>query len=277
MQTLKEKIAIAGGGSRGAARGIALALGEAGATVYVAARSSRSNPNPAVPGTVEDTADEVTARGGLGIPVTCDLSDETQVEALFRRVHDEQGRLDLLANSAWGADFLSVWSTPYWQLDPAVWRDTLNTMNTYWLTTVHATRLMAEQRSGLILHVTDNFPDDPSKLRGQILHDVAHEFINRLVQAAAPDAKKAGVTVAGLNPGFMRTERVLLEMKTEEIRKRFRFHLSESVEFIGRAARALAADPNVLRKSGQLLWAADLAEEYGFTDLDGKIPRFDYS
>lgn len=268
-----------GGGSRGAARGIALALGEAGATVYVAARTSRTGPKPAdeAPGTVEDTAEEVTARGGVGIPVRVDLSDEAQVEALFRRVEEEQGRLDVLTNSAWAADFISVWSKPYWELGPVIWRDTMETMNTYWLTTVHASRLMAKHNSGVIMHVTDNYPGDPSAYRGQILHDIAHEFINRLVRAAATDATKAGVAVVGLNPGFMRTERVVAYMTTEARKQQFRFHLSESVEFIGRAARALASDAQVIRKTGQLLWASDLAEEYGFTDTDGKIPRFDYS
>jgi hypothetical protein len=116
-----------------------------------------------------------------------------------------------------------------------------------------------------------------SAYRGQILHDVAHEFINRLVRGLGKDAKKARVAIVGLNPGFMRTERVLMHMTSEEVKKQFRFDLSESVEFIGRAAVALASDPNVIRKSGELLWAADLADEYGFTDTDGKVPRFDYS
>jgi NAD(P)-dependent dehydrogenase (short-subunit alcohol dehydrogenase family) len=150
-------------------------------------------------------------------------------------------------------------------------------MNTYWQTTVHATRLMQKSGGGIIKHVTDKFPADPSGYRGQILHDVGHEFINRLVRGVAKEATKAKVTVVGLNPGFMRTERVLMHMSTEELKKQFRFDLSESVEFIGRAAVALASDPKVIRKSGELLFAADLADEYGFTDTDGKVPRFDYS
>jgi NAD(P)-dependent dehydrogenase (short-subunit alcohol dehydrogenase family) len=279
MKTLSGKIAIVGGGSRGAARGIALALGEAGATVYVAARTSRTGPKPAdgAPGTIEDTAEEVTARGGIGIPIRTDLADAAQVEALFRRVEEEHGRLDILTNSAWGANFMPVWSTPYWKLGEPIWRDTVDTMNTYWQTTVHATRLMEKSGGGVIMHVTDNYPVDMSAYRGQILHDVGHEFINRLVRGLAKEAKKANVAIVGLNPGFMRTERVLMSMTSEEVKKQFRFDLSESVEFIGRAAVALASDPKVIRKSGELLFAADLADEYGFTDTDGKVPRFDYS
>src|SRR6478672_9462968 len=109
MKTLEGKVAVVVGGSRGAARGIAIALGEAGATVYVAARTSRQGPKPAdgAPGTVEDTAGEVTARGGTGIPIRADLSDEKQVAALFSRVEKDHGRLDLLANSAWSANFMA--------------------------------------------------------------------------------------------------------------------------------------------------------------------------
>src|SRR5579864_6077987 len=118
MKPLKGRIAVVAGASRGAGRGIALALGDAGATVYVAARSSRDGPKPAdnAPGTIEDTAEEVTARGGLGIPVRADLSQEDQAGALFRRVAEEHGRLDVMANSAWAANFMPVWSKRFWDL-----------------------------------------------------------------------------------------------------------------------------------------------------------------
>jgi NAD(P)-dependent dehydrogenase (short-subunit alcohol dehydrogenase family) len=279
MQTLKGKIAIVAGGSRGAGRGIAAALGDAGATVYVAARTARGGPKPSdgAPGTVEDTAAEVTARGGVGIPLRADLSDEDQVAALFERVEQEHGRVDLLANSVWQPDFMKVWSKAFWELEPSLWRETLATVSACWLTSVGAAKLMVTQRSGLIVHVTDNYPDDPSKWRGQILHDVGHECLNRLIFGMAQAAKKSGVTVVGLNPGFMRTERVVAAMTTEKVKKQFRFDLSESPEFIGRAVAALAADEKVIRKTGKLLWAWELANEYGFTDLDGKVPRFDYS
>jgi NAD(P)-dependent dehydrogenase (short-subunit alcohol dehydrogenase family) len=278
MQTLKGKIAVVAGGSRGAGRGIALALGEAGATVYIAARTSRSGPKPAhnVPGTVEDTAEEVNARGGQGIAVRADLSDDEQVAALFRSVEKDHGRLDVLANSAWAANFMPVWSKKFWDLGLDIWRETLDTVGVCWLTSVHAARLMTRQQSGLIVHVTDNHHPDTSSYRGQILHDMGHECLNRLVAAMSKDTKKSKVAVVGLNPGFMRTEGVLMHMNSEERKRQFRFDLSESPEYIGRAVAALAADREVIQKTGQLLWACDLAKEYSFTDIDGRyIPRFD--
>jgi len=278
MQPLKGKIAIVAGGSRGAGRGIARALGDTGATVYVAARTSRTGPKPSdkAPGTVEETAEEVTARGGEGIGVRADLSDEEQVAALFHRVEKEHGTLDVVANSAWGANFMAVWSKRFWDLSPDIWRETLETVSVCWRTSVHAARMMVKQEHGLIIHVTDNYYSDPHAHRGQILHDLGHECFNRLIMSMSRELKKSKVTVVGLNPGFMRTERVLMHMTTEARKKQFRFDLSETPEYIGRAVAALAADRGVFSKTGQLLWVCDLAKEYGFTDTDGRyIPRFD--
>jgi NAD(P)-dependent dehydrogenase (short-subunit alcohol dehydrogenase family) len=278
MKPLQGKIAVVAGGSRGAGRGIALALGDAGATVYVAARTSRKGPPPEdnAPGTVEDTAEQVTARGGLGISVRADLSDEEQVRVLFQRVEHDQGHLDVMANSAWGANVMAEWSKRFWEFTPSLWRETLGTLSVFWLTSVYAARLMPDKRGGLIVHITDNLYPNPSAYRGQILHDAGHESMNRLIAAMSQDGKKAKIAVLGLNPGFMRTERVLMHMTTEARKKQFRFDLSESPEYLGRAVAALAADRKVMQKTGQLLWAADLAKEYALTDTDGRfIPRFD--
>jgi NAD(P)-dependent dehydrogenase (short-subunit alcohol dehydrogenase family) len=280
MTKLTGKVAIIAGGSRGAGRGIALALGDAGATVYVAGRTSRGGPKPSdgAPGTVEDTAEEVTARGGRSIAVRADLSDANQVAALFQRVEEEQGRLDVLANSAWAPNCMAFWGKRFWNLSVDVWRETMGTVSVCWLSSVHAIRLMAKARRGLIVHVTDNigWTSDPSPYRGQILHDLGHECLDRLVMGMSHETGKLKIAVVGLNPGFMRTERVLMYMTTEARKKQMRFDLSESPEYIGRAVVALAADAKVMEKNGQLLWAPDLAKEYGFTDIDGRlIPRFD--
>ena len=168
------------------------------------------------------------------------------------------------------------WSKKFWELGPEIWNQTLDTVSVCWLTSVYAAKVMTRQGSGLIVHVTDNHYPDVSSYRGQILHDLGHEALNRLISAMARETKQSQVAVVGLNPGFMRTERVLMHMTTEEAKRQFRFDLSESPEYIGRAVAALAADREVMQKNGELLWACDLAKEYGFTDVDGRyIPRFD--
>ncbi len=290
MPTLKGKVAVVVGASRGAGRGIAVSLGEAGAIVYVAARTSRNGPKPpdGAPGSVEDTAEEIMRRGGTGIAVRADMSDEVQAAALFERVSKEQGRLDVLALSPWGPDTITAWSTPFEELDSSLWRDLVETLSAHWFASVHAARLMRKKDRGLIAMVTDNYPDE-HKYRGQILHDLGHEFINRLILGMStapitsipelwdgPRKRRSGIAVLGLNPGFMRTERVLMSMTSDEIKRQFRFDLSETVEYVGRAVVALAADPDVILKNGALLWVCDVAKEYGFTDTDGRyIPRFD--
>jgi len=280
MKPLEGKIAIVAGASRGAGRGIAVALGEAGATVYVTARTSRQGPKPPdnLPGTVEDTAAEVTARGGQGIAVCADLSDESQVAALFHRVEQEHGRLDTLVNAAWYSNAVEEWGKRFWELRGELWQDMIRIVNAYWLTGVYAARLMVRQRHGLVAFITDRAIPDPAAYYGQMMWDVGHHAVDRLVLGMSQEMEKSQVAVVGLNPGFMRTERVVMHMRsaTEDERRQFRFDLSETPEYVGRAAAALAADADVLRKTGQFLWAADLAKEYGFTDVDGRhVPRFD--
>ena len=127
---------------------------------------------------------------------------------------------------------MPVWSKKFWDLGLDIWRETLETVSVCWLTSAYAARLMTRQQSGLIVHVTDNYYEDPSSYRGQILHDMGHECLNRLVKGMSKDTKKSKVAVVGLNPGFMRTERVLMHMTTEARKKQFRFDLSESPEYI---------------------------------------------
>jgi NAD(P)-dependent dehydrogenase (short-subunit alcohol dehydrogenase family) len=277
MKPLEGKIAIVAGCSRGAGRGIALGLVDCGATVYVAARTSRAvlAATDKAPGAIEGTAKQVTVRGGRGIAVRAELSDGQQVAALFQRVKKDLGHLDLLANSVWSANCIPVWSKKLWDLSAELWREATGGLSACWLTSVHAARLMAG-RGGLIVHVTDKIHPDPSTWRGQILHDSGHECINRLVTGMSRDGKSPKIAVVGLNPGFVRTERVLMHMTTAARKRQYRFDLSESPEYIGRAVGALAAERRVIQKTGQLLWACDLAQEYGFTDIDGQFtPRFD--
>jgi NAD(P)-dependent dehydrogenase (short-subunit alcohol dehydrogenase family) len=285
---LRGKVAVVTGASRGAGRGIALALGEAGATVYVIGRTTRDGPKPGdgAEGTIEDTAEEVTARGGVGIPVRADCTVEQEVAAVFERVKLEQGRLDILANAVWGAadsfstmdEWMASMSRPFWQQPSRLWQDMMVAGPfAYLLASSHAAPLMADTGKGLIVGVTDGVIDGMAEAEygGQLVWDLSHRCINRMLKGMSVDAKPNNIAVVTLMPGFMRTERVMRNMPTEELKKLFGFEKSESTEYIGRAVSALGADANVMQKTGELLFVADLAQEYGFTDVDGRfIPKF---
>jgi NAD(P)-dependent dehydrogenase (short-subunit alcohol dehydrogenase family) len=288
MQRLKGSVAVVAGASRGAGRGIALALGEAGATVYVTGRTSRGGPKPrdGAPGTVEDTAEEVTARGGVGIAVRADCTVEADVAAVFERVRHEQGKLDVLANAVWGGadafasfeDWQAAWGRPFWDQPLALWQHMMTAgPYAYLLASWHAARLMTAAGKGLIVGVTDGVTDGApaEECGGQLVWHLAHACINGMLHEMAAEGKPHNIAVVTLMPGFMQTERVLMHVKTEQMKTMFHFDKSESVEYLGRAVAALAADANVLQKTGKVHFVADLAREYGFTDVDGRyIPRF---
>ncbi len=279
---LRGRVAVVAGGSRGAGRGIALALGEAGATVYVVGRTSRGGPGPldGAPGTVEDTAEQVTGRGGMGIAVRADLTEIEQVSAVFQRVRSEQGRLDVLANAVWGGNerYGEIrWDSPFWDQPAEAWNQTmLPGPYAYLLASREAARSMVEPGSGLIVHLTDGVMADGSRpYSGQIAWDLAHSTIERLAVGMAADLRAHGVAVVALMPGFMRTERVLMYLPTDELKQAAGFEKTETPEYLGRAVAALASDPTVLSKTGRLHFVADLAREYGFTDVGGsQPPRF---
>ncbi len=276
---LKGKIAIAAGASRGCGRGIAVALGEQGATVYVTGRTVRGGTPPidGASGSIEETAEEVTRRGGVGIPVQVDHADAEQTKILFDRVRAEYGRLDILACAVWGGNAYFVdarWKQPFWDLPAEFWGEFMGAgPQAFWMAAREAARLMVNQHSGLIAVVSEPMIE-PDKLSGNVHWDLfehlPHYALNRLVMTLAPDASKAGVTVLGLLPGFMKTERVEVHMKNEALQKLYRYDLAESPEYTGRAIGALSADPNVIAKSGQLIFVGDAAREYGFTDIDGR-------
>jgi NAD(P)-dependent dehydrogenase (short-subunit alcohol dehydrogenase family) len=276
---LRGKIAVVAGASRGCGRGIALALGEQGATVYVSGRSIRGGPPPidGISGTIEETAEEVTRRGGVGIPVQVDHADAAQNKVLFDRVRAEHGRLDVLACAVWGgnARFADpIWKQPFWNLPAEFWDEFMGAgPQAFWLAARDAAQLMAQQRSGLIVAISEPMID-PEKLSGNVQWDLfehlPHYALNRLVVSLAPEARKAGITLLGLLPGFMKTERVEFHMKDQALQKLYRYDLAESPEYTGRAIVALASDANLIAKSGQLIFVGDAANEYGFTDIDGR-------
>ena len=272
---LRNKVAIVTGASRGAGRGIALALGEAGAIVYVTGRSVRGKATTEdLPGTIEDTAEAVTARGGRGIAVRCDHTVDSDVEALFARVKQVQGRLDVLVNNAWGGyekhDY-RTFGAPFPEQPLRHWDGMFTSgVRAAMVASRFATAMMLPQMHGLIINITawdrDNFMVN-------VFYDVAKNAINRLTYGLARELKSHNIAAIALAPGFMRTERVAGAF--EAVGNKDYLNFTESPEYVGRAVVAIATDPNAMQKSGKVFAVGDLAKEYGFTDIDGRhIPAF---
>ncbi|MNS87713.1 3-oxoacyl-[acyl-carrier-protein] reductase FabG [compost metagenome] len=282
---LAGRVAVVTGASRGAGRGIAQELGAAGATVYVTGRSTRARPADsygqllalselaALPGTIDDTADEVTQFGGHGIAVACDHTKEDEVAALFARVEREQGRLDLLVNNAWGGheSFTGVFEAPFWEHPLANWDSMFDRgVRNHLVASRCAAPGMVARKQGLI--VTTTFWNRGHYLRGNLFYDLAKASMTRLAFGIAQELQPHGVASVAVSPGWMRTEFVLAGHKTDEAHWQERPALArtESPRYLGRAVAALAGDAQVLDKTGQVLRVADLARAYGFTDIDGR-------
>jgi NAD(P)-dependent dehydrogenase (short-subunit alcohol dehydrogenase family) len=276
---LDGKVALVAGATRGAGRGIAGMLGAAGAVVYCSGRTGAGQASPmGRPETIEETAALVDRLGGEGVAVRADHTCEEEVVALIARIEAERGRLDILVNDIWGGDPLTDWSARFWELDIGTVRALVEqAILSHLITARHAAPLMVGQGGGLIIEVSDGHHDG---YRGQLLYDLAKSAVNRLGYAMAWDLHGTGVTALTLCPGFLRSEAVLDHFGVAEANWRDAvardpfFAESESPFFVGRAAASLAADPEVHHKAGQMLFAADLAEAYGFTDVDGRRPAF---
>ena len=274
---LRDQVALVAGATRGAGRGIARKLGEAGATVYCTGRSVRGRPaTPGRPETLEETAEMVTAEGGRGIAVRTDHTIESEVEQLFARVRAEAGRLDILVNDIWGGDALTEWGKPFWELSVPQGQQLLErAVHTHFITSRHGAPLMVERGAGLIVEVTDG---DTSGYRGNLFYDLAKSAVVRLAYAMASDLHAHGVTALAVTPGFLRSEAVLDHFGVTEagwrdaIEQDEYFAESETPCYVGRAVAALAADPQVAAKSGGVFSSWALAQEYGFTDIDGRRP-----
>jgi NAD(P)-dependent dehydrogenase (short-subunit alcohol dehydrogenase family) len=277
MKILNGKVALVTGGSRGAGRGIAVELGKAGATVYVTARSTKGNSTNDWPGTIDDTVAQIEEAGGKGIAVRCDHTNDLETEALIEQIRSEQGKLDILVNNVWGAH--DLWQNPkpqpFWEFSLNHW-DTMFTagVRAQLATNYFAVPLLREQKQGLIVHTT--FWDE-YKYAGTFYYDLAKNALTRMAYGLSIDLKQDNIPVIALSPGWMRTELVLSSFQTDEQHWQEVDALknTESPYYIGRAITALANDPKIMVKSGQVLKVGDLAKEYGFTDIDGRyIPPF---
>jgi NAD(P)-dependent dehydrogenase (short-subunit alcohol dehydrogenase family) len=280
-EPLKDKIALVSGATRGGGRGIAVALGEAGATVYATGRSTRERRSEIDrPETIEETAEMVTAAGGEGIAVAVDHLDPPQVAGLIERIDSEHGRLDVLVNDIWGAEHLFEWNKPLWEHDLDRGLRLLRlAIDTHLITSHHALRLLVRHPGGLVVEVTDGTGDyNADHYRVNAFYDLAKTSVIRLAWAQAQELGSHRATAVALTPGWMRSEQMLENHRVSESNWRDaterspHFCISESPRYVGRAVAALAADPDRSRWNGQSLSSGGLAQVYGFTDLDGTRP-----
>ncbi|MEO3782989.1 SDR family oxidoreductase [Actinocorallia sp. B10E7] len=277
----EQMIALVAGATRGAGRGVAVALGEIGATVYVTGRTGggrRSEMDR--PETIEETAELVTAAGGRGIPVVVDHLEREQVKALVERIDAEQGRLDVLVNDIWGGELLTDWNAKVWEhsLDDGM-RILRLAVDTHIITSHYALPLLIRNPGGLVVEMTDGTAEyNADHYRISLFYDLAKVSVNRLGFAQSEELAPFGATAVSLTPGWLRSELMLEHFGvTEEnwrdaLEKEPHFAISESPLFVGRAVAALATDPDRSRWNGRSLSSGQLAQVYGFTDADGGRP-----
>jgi NAD(P)-dependent dehydrogenase (short-subunit alcohol dehydrogenase family) len=273
MRPLEGKIAVVAGATRGAGRGIATALGEAGATVYCTGRSVPGSPGMKDrPETIDETAELVTARGGRGVAVQVDHTVPDQVARLFDRV----GELDVLVNDIWGGDDLVEWGKRLWETkleDGLTLID--RAIKTHVITSYHG--LPRIRAGGLVVEITDG---DAYFYRGHFFYDLVKTTVIRMAFALSQELKGRGVTAVAVTPGFLRSEWMLdhlgvTEANWRDAAKKVRsFIASETPLFVGRGIAALASDPNVATKNGRVVASWDLGDEYAVTDADGTRPHF---
>jgi NAD(P)-dependent dehydrogenase (short-subunit alcohol dehydrogenase family) len=279
-QPLDGRVALVAGATRGAGRGSAVALGEAGATVYCTGRTTRQRRSEYDrPETIEETAGLVSAAGGAGIAVAVDHLQAGQVEALAQRIDAEQGRLDVLVNDIWGGELLFEWDTPVWEHDLGKGLRMLRlAIDTHLITSHFALPLLIREPGGLVVEMTDGTGEyNATHYRVSAFYDLAKTAAIRLAFAQAKELAPHGGTAVALTPGWMRSEMMLDHFGVTEATWRDAADphfvaISESPRFVGRAVAALAADPEARRRNGGSFSSGGLAREYGFTDLDGSQP-----
>jgi NAD(P)-dependent dehydrogenase (short-subunit alcohol dehydrogenase family) len=294
--SLRGRIAVVAGATRGAGRGIATALGEAGATVICTGRSSMRADAPTRsdydrPETIEETAELVTRLGGKGVAIAVDHLEPAQVAALAERIRDEHGRIDVLVNDIWGAEVLKgappQWNTPIWKLDLQKGLRILRLgIETHLVTSHYLLPLLVAQPGGLLVEVTDGTADyNAQHYRISVFYDLVKQSVNRLAFSQGHELAPHEATAVAITPGWLRSEMMLENFGVTEVNWREAltaregrhqappdFALSESPRYVGRAVAALAADPDRGRWNQKSVSTGELARHYGFTDIDGSRP-----
>jgi NAD(P)-dependent dehydrogenase (short-subunit alcohol dehydrogenase family) len=287
---LRGRVAVVAGSTRGAGRGIATALGEAGATVICTGRSSRSgslkSDYAGRSETIEETAEMVTSLGGEGVAVAVDHLDSDQVAGLAERIGADYGHIDVLVNDIWGGEVLKGgpedWDTPIWEHDLAAGLRIIHlAIDTHLITSHHLLPLMIDRPGGLVVEITDGTVDyNAHNYRISVYYDLAKVAVNRLAYSQGHELEKHGCTAVAVTPGWMRSEMMLEAFGTTEDNWREvvgssappGFAESETPRFVGRGVAAIAADPDRARWNQRSVTAGELAREYGFTDVDGTQP-----
>jgi NAD(P)-dependent dehydrogenase (short-subunit alcohol dehydrogenase family) len=291
-RALKGKIALVAGATRGAGRGIAIALGEAGATVYCTGRSTRKRgATRGRPETIEETAELVTAAGGKGIAVRVDHTEPAQVKKLVALIRRRHKGLDILVSDVWGGDALTEFSKPFWKVNlENGLRMLKQAVHSHIITAHFAAPLMLGRRGASIFEITDG---DAFYYRGNIFYDLVKISVIRLAFAMSRELRKRKIVSVALTPGFLRSEAVLEHFGVTEANWKEAgkgrdpsanskdqndapedFLVSESPRYVGRAVVAVASDPKAMKKSGRVFSSWALAREYGFSDLDGTQPHW---
>ena len=266
---MKGKVALVTGSSRGVGKGVALVLGEAGATVYVTGRTIRGNTNKwGIPGTIHDTADEVTARGGRGVPVRCDHSSDDDTKHVIATIKRREGRLDILVNNAFGGEdgkrkILTYDEFPFWAHDLDEWWYRMFTayLRSTLAVTYHALPLIMQREGGLVVNTL-------WWNRGSYLYDLFFDIascaVGRMAYGLSLELHSKKTTVVALSPGWTRTEN-MTDVPEKVLAK------TADPEFVGRAVVHLALDSRSHSKSGRIIEIGELAREYGFRNVDGRM------
>lgn len=284
MPDLRGSVAVVTGASRGVGRGIALVLGECGAIVHATGRSAEA---------LAETAEMVTARGrirgGRGVAVPVDHTRDAEVEQFFARLQREHGRLDVLVNNVWGGyENMECFGHPFWEQPLCRWDAMFNRgVRAHFVASRLAVPLMLPQRRGLIVNTSVAWPED--QFEGRLVYFLAKLAVNRLAWAMAQELREHKIATVAVSPVGLKDAWVSSGAELQSIyealampggldalrRTNPRLENAQTPEYSGRAVAMLAADPQVLTKTGRVLKVSDLAEEYEFTDIDGRQPAHD--